>query len=159
MKTEQEKLVESRERIAKAVRLEKTDRIPVILSGNVALARYVDPTILTADFIECPKWIIDKAVETVQSLKHIDGVGTLGVYPGKAFAGGLWLAKIKQPGRELRRDELWQIDEISAMKVEDYDFILDKGWKAYQKKYSDEYLNVTMDDFIQRYLYLLMTWL
>lgn len=149
MKEAEEKIIKNSERIAKAVKLEKTDRIPVILLGNVALARYVEPTVLTADFVERPKWIIDKAVEAVQSLKYVDGVGTLGAYPGKAFAGGLWLAKMRQPGQELRRDELWQIDEISAMKVEDYDFIIEKGWKAYQKKYFDEYLDVTMDDFIQ----------
>ena len=44
----------TRERYTKAIKLEKTDRIPVLLMGYTGIARVADPSIINADFIERP---------------------------------------------------------------------------------------------------------
>ncbi|HAM14977.1 MAG TPA: hypothetical protein DCP91_03790 [Eggerthellaceae bacterium] len=42
----------------------------------------------------------------------------------------LWLSKVKVPGQELGRNELWQVDELELIEQEDYDRILEMGYAA-----------------------------
>jgi len=54
--------------------------------------------------------------------------------PPKSVAAAL-LCKMKLAGKELPEGTLWQVDEKETMKIEDYDTILNKGWKDFFKGY------------------------
>lgn len=143
-------------RIEKAVRGEKTDRIPIFLSGDVAFLRYAEPEALPADYVNNFPWALDRALDALRQMKHVDAVSVLGIRPGKA-SGAIWMSKAKMPGRELPPTESWQIEEVACMKVEDYDIILNKGWKYYQKYYFEHYLGLTEEDLLQSGEYMAYT--
>lgn len=138
---------QGKERIEKAIRLEKTDRTPIFLSGDFAFLHYIEPSATPADYVDNFPWALDRGLDALRQLKHIDAINLLGIAPGKALAA-VFMAKTKLPGHELPREACWQVDEIAQMKVEDYDIILDKGWKSYQKFYIEHYLELTEDDLI-----------
>lgn len=151
-----EQLNQGNERIEKAVRREKTDRTPICLSGDFAFFHYAEPSAVPADYVEKFPWALDRALDALKQMKHIDAVSVLGIAPGKAL-GAVWMSKTRLPGIELPRDASWQIDEVACMKVEDYDIILDKGWKYYQKYYFEHYLDLTEEDLIASGKYMAYT--
>ena len=115
------------DRILKVIRHEKPDRTPLILNGSVAFLKYVDPKSTIADFVREPIECMQKVIEGLGHLTNIDSISGAGIWP--VTAGSMWLSKTKVPGRELDDDALWQIDEQAFMTREDYDIIIDKGWK------------------------------
>jgi uroporphyrinogen-III decarboxylase len=133
-----ELLKERRDRILKAVALEKPDRIPVVLEYS-GFAAYATKTEI-ADFISSPA----KATETmIQAYKLIGGgdainYGTFSPYRLSYLYG----AKVKVPGIDLPADGMWQVVETELMKVEDYDRILEIGWPEFFKDFlSDRVFN------------------
>ncbi len=133
-----ELLKERRDRILKAVALEKPDRIPMVLeySGFAAYATKIE----IADFISSPS----KATETmIQAYKLIGGgdainYGTFSPYRLSYLYG----ANVKVPGIDLPPDGMWQVVETELMKVEDYDRILEIGWPEFFKGFlSDRVFN------------------
>ena len=46
-----------------------------------------------------------------------------------------WMSHLAVPGKELPEDSLWQVMEAEVMTHEDYDFIIEKGWKKFVNKY------------------------
>jgi len=115
------------ERIMKALRHEKPDRTPLILNGSIAFLKYVDPASKIADFVRDPIGCMRKTIAGLGPLENLDAISGAGIWP--VTAGSMWLSKTKVPGRELDDDALWQIDEKAFMTREDYDIIIDKGWK------------------------------
>lgn len=134
-----------KERIEKAVRLEKTDRTPICLSGDFAFFHYAERSAVPADYVERFPWALDRSLEALKQMKHVDAVSVLGIAPGKA-SGAIWMSKAKMPGHELPPTESWQIEEVARMQKEDYDVIIEKGWKYYQKYYFEHYLDLTEED-------------
>ncbi|MDP6178581.1 MAG: uroporphyrinogen decarboxylase family protein, partial [Desulfatiglandales bacterium] len=53
-----------------------------------------------------------------------------------------WLSHIQVPGRELPDDALWQVDEKEVMSVEDYDIIINKGFKAFRKQHLPKIIDI-----------------
>ncbi|HEY3425695.1 MAG TPA: uroporphyrinogen decarboxylase family protein, partial [Negativicutes bacterium] len=82
-------------------------------------------------------------------LGEIDGIQYL--TPCIHVLGAATFAKVKLPGRDLPVDAQWQIDEISPMTVDDYDIILDKGFKHYQQQVLVNQLPVAITD-MQKYI-------
>ena len=129
-----ELLKERKDRILKAVALEKPDRIPLVLEYS-GFAAYATKTEI-ADFISSPS----KATETmIQAYKLIGGgdainYGTFSPYRLSYNFG----AKVKVPGIDLPPDAMWQVVETELMKVEDYDRILEIGWPEFFKGFLTE---------------------
>ncbi len=130
-----EKLREERKaRLERAFALKPPiDRVPISLYGTFFL-KYGDPKAKLVDFVTRPEWADDMVVRGYCKLPAIDAGGPP-VMEKVENMGKLWLAKIRIPGRELRDDDLWQIDEVGLMTVEDYDTILKVGWKKFNEDF------------------------
>lgn len=137
--------ISGKQRIEKAVRGEKTDRTPIFLSGDFAFLHYVEPDAVPADYVDRFPWALDRCFDALRQMKYVDAVSVLGFAPGKG-SGAVWMSKAKMPGHELAPTDCWQIEEVACMKPEDYDIILSKGWKHYQKYYFETYLDLTEED-------------
>jgi uroporphyrinogen decarboxylase len=120
-------------RIRQAIALEKPDRVPISLYGTFFL-KYGNPEAKLVDFVTRPEWADDMVVQGYRKLQAIDAGGPP-VMEKVENMGKLWLAKARIPGRELRDDDLWQIDEVGLMTVENYDTILKVGWKAFMEEF------------------------
>ena len=90
-------------------------------------------------------WALDRCFDALKQMKHVDAVSVLGFAPGKG-SGAVWMSKARMPGHELATTDCWQIGEVACMKPEDYDIILSRGWKYYQKYYFETYLDLTEED-------------
>ncbi len=135
-----------RQRLEKALNMEKIgDRYPVIIMGSVPIAKMADPKIVVADAIERPKYFIDKAFEGLENLKDADSISVF-TYPISKLNGVAWMSKVKLPGVELGRDDMIQFVEDGKMTNEDYDVILNKGWKYYADSYIKNALGIYPDD-------------
>lgn len=131
MKTPQELLAERVRRIRTAVALGKPDRVPVTLACDAFCAQHVGISI--AEYIKD----INKSSEYIfQSITALGEVDAVGMTQTTAYAfGGLMLADVKLPGRELPDDQPYQVDEKYLMTVEDYDTIIAKGYNAFCQDY------------------------
>jgi hypothetical protein len=128
MKTGLELFQERTKRIRTAVALEKPDRTPVVIGSDSFAALHMGFTL--GEFIKD----IDRSSEIMlNSLLELgEGVDASLQTAALAIAGGpAFLSKNKLPGRELGENDLWQIDEVGLMTVEDYDVIINKGWNAF----------------------------
>jgi uroporphyrinogen decarboxylase len=141
----QARLEAAEQRFYAAIRREKHDRTPIMISNGLAMAKYIDASIEPADCLERPFWVADKAIEGLEKMKYIDGVGLLCQLPNPA-SGAFWMAKVKRPGIELARDEMWQIDEVALMQYEDYDTIINDGWDSFFLSYMQR-IGCTEQDF------------
>lgn len=124
-------------RVMAALNMEKTDRIPIFLSGQMYY-NFIDPTMTIADYWRRPELVDEKLIEAAELpiLDEMDSAPTCTGIPMETFLqsfAAMWFAKMKVPGRELGDNVLWQIDEQGPMTEEDYDTIIDKGWE-YMKK-------------------------
>jgi Uroporphyrinogen decarboxylase (URO-D) len=119
-------------RMMAALNMEKPDRIPIMLSGQMYF-KFIDPTMVIADYWRRPKLVDENLIKAAQLpvLDEMDSVPSAMGLPMETFLQGfaaMWFAKMKIPGRELAEDALWQIDEQGPMTEADYDTIINKGW-------------------------------
>ena len=143
--TPEERLALAKERLYAAVHHEKPDRTPILFSSGIAVAKYYNPSIVIADTVERPYWVAEQAMCGLEKLKYVDGMNQICQAPNNAQAS-FWMARMKQPGVELDRDELWQIDEVALMTDEDYDTVLNEGWKCFFDDYMAR-VGTTAEDF------------
>jgi uroporphyrinogen-III decarboxylase len=143
---DQEKRYQERtDRITRAINLEPVDCIPIIYMATAFSPRFMGMT--QAEFVTNPDAPVEVTIAAMDRLGDLDGINMM---PG-AFQtvklSLLWLSKIAMPGRELPEDELWQVQEAELMTVDDYDFILDKGWNAFLEGYRPRILDMQLYDF------------
>ncbi len=136
-----EKLYQERlDRITRAINLEPVDRIPIVYMATAFSPRYMGMT--QAEFVSNPDAPIEVTIAAMDRLGDLDGINMM---PG-AFQtvklSLLWLSKLAMPGKELPEDDLWQVQEAEMMTVEDYDFVIDKGWSAFLKGYRPKILDM-----------------
>ncbi|SMD14563.1 uroporphyrinogen decarboxylase family protein [Sporomusa malonica] len=141
MKTNQELLKERTERLKKAILLEKTDRTPVILTGDAFCARHVGMKL--SEFCMNLKASHEAILSSFKALGDVDGTG--GTFAAAAMFPLMFYTRIKLPGRDLPEDTPWQLDEQEVMTVEDYDTILNKGWQAFSDDFLKNRLGVDVD--------------
>ncbi len=126
-------LSKRKESIRRAVCLEKTDRVPVVVeyAGFAACATGT----LMAEFISSPA----KATQTMIDAFNLLGGGDAINYGSFSAYGLSYLfgAKVKVPGADLPGNALWQVVETQILDRRDYDTILDLGWKPFFKDYLD----------------------
>ncbi len=135
-----------RERLEKTIRYEKTDRPPVVLMGPIPCAKYADPEVAVADAVERPEWFLDRAFEGLDLLEDVDAIQ--GFNSALSRTKGLnFMCRVKLPGVELGRNDMIQIVEEPKMTYEDYAYINEKGWKAFQKHYCADILGIVPEDY------------
>jgi len=125
--TNQEKKQLRRDRVERAIKIEKNDQTPVFFIGAVALARCADPTIVPGDFYTRPEEMVDAVIAGVDAIGGADVFAT--EYP--PMMAGVGIAELEMPGRDLPMGKYWQLNERGIITEEDYDFILEKGWDAF----------------------------
>jgi Uroporphyrinogen decarboxylase (URO-D) len=140
MQTTQDILTERRERIRKAVALEKVDRTPIVLLSDGFHARQVG--VKMADFCKSLMASNLAMVEGCKKLGDIDG-SNFPFVPAMLFPLDVWL-KVKVPGVDLPEDALWQLDERQRLSVDDYDTILTNGFKAFNEDFVVSRLGVDL---------------
>ena len=133
------------ERINKAIRFEPVDRVPVIFMGLAFAPLYVG--------MPLSKYVVDGDAALQANL---DAADLLGDFDGfNSFPGwiapydltSLWLSHIALPGVELQENALWQVREAEVMTLDDYDFILDHGWRAFLESFMPRVID--MDAFLR----------
>jgi uroporphyrinogen-III decarboxylase len=133
---------ERADRITRAINLKPVDRIPIIYMATAFSPRYMGMT--QAEFVTNPDAPVEVTIAAMDRLGDLDGINMM---PG-AFQtvklSLLWLSKIAMPGKELPKDELWQVQEAELMTVDDYDFILDKGWNTFLEGYRPKILDMQL---------------
>ncbi len=133
---------ERADRITRAINLEPVDRIPIIYMATAFSPRFMGMT--QAEFVTNPDAPVEVTIAAMNRLGDLDGINMM---PGPfqtVKLSLLWLSKIAMPGRELPEDELWQVQEAELMSVDDYDFILDKGWNAFLEGYRPKILDIRL---------------
>lgn len=131
-------------RITNAIELGTPDRVPVILAADSFFARHMGVTL--ADYINDLEAASHINIASMAQLGEVDGVEYL--VPIIWGLGMASMSKLKLPGRELPVDAQWQIDEITPMKIEDYDVIIDKGFNAWAQQIFQNELKQSWDDFL-----------
>lgn len=121
---------QKKERVFRAIRKEKNDRVPLIFMGpNVPFAKYANPETTVADVYENPIEYTEIALNVLdEKFPNTDIAGMVGGISGVYTAGAMWLSGTNVPGRELPRDISHQIVECNSLLEEDYDRILNEGW-------------------------------
>lgn len=125
-------LLARQERILRAMRNQKNERVPLMFSGDYALIRYARPETTFGYMIrsheEMTKIIIEEVIPKFPKMDYLAAVGM-----SSKFLGAVHMAKTYLPGRELPENEMWQLVFEHIIREEDYDLILSKGWKAFQE--------------------------
>jgi len=127
MKTNQELLSERKERVRKAVALEKPDKTPFILMADAFCARHMG--VKMSDFCSSLKFANQVMLDSCKALGDLEGVTT--AFPAGPIFPLIFMTHVKLPGRELPDDSLWQLDEKEVITIEDYDTILKTGWMPF----------------------------
>ena len=128
------------ERIRKAIKLEPVDRVPVVFEGMAFAPRYLGMSI--ADFCADPEAPIYTALDTMDKIGGFDGINHAVSGKTTVLVSAAWLSHVNVPGRELPPDSLWQIHEKEVMTIDDYDFIINKGWGAFVESYLPRVVDV-----------------
>jgi uroporphyrinogen-III decarboxylase len=140
---DQEKRYQERaDRITRAINLEPVDRIPIIYMATAFSPRFMGMT--QAEFVTNPDAPVEVTIAAMDRLGDLDGVNMMPSPFQTVKLSLLWLSKIAMPGRELPEDVLWQVQEAELMTVDDYDFIIDKGWKAFLEGYRPKILDMRL---------------
>lgn len=119
-------------RILRAIRGAKNDRTPLMFAGDCALIRYVRPETTFGYMIqeheEMTKTIIRDVLPKFPKLDMLAAVGMSSKHLGAAH-----MAKTYLPGQELDENVMWQPVFEHPIMDEDYDFIINNGWKRFHE--------------------------
>lgn len=120
-------------RIKKVINLEPVDRVPVVYMGVAFAPRYMGRSI--AEFCADPDVALNVTLAAMDKIGGWDGCNTPAGGRITAALTTTWLSHLEVPGRGLPPDSLWQVRESEVMTIDDYDTILNKGWKAFFNSY------------------------
>ena len=112
------------------MRGERKDRVPLMFAGDTALIRYAKPETTFRFMIEeheaMTQTIVDEVLPHFPKLDFLAAVGM-----SSRFLGAAFLTRTLLPGVELPDDEMWQLEFDHFMTEDDYDVIIDQGWKKF----------------------------
>ena len=134
---------ERKTRVAKAVALERPDRVPVVLEMAAFAAKVEGMTI--SKFISSSLIMAEAMINAVEKVGGADGVDYPSTNP--LLLSLAWLSRAKLPGVHLPDDVIWQMDEAELMKREDYDRIAAEGWPKFFSSFVQEHFG---DDILQK---------
>ncbi|MDR1677623.1 MAG: uroporphyrinogen-III decarboxylase [Deltaproteobacteria bacterium] len=113
------------DRIKKTMAFEKTDRVPVLPTGNAWCTRPIGMKL--ADYCANPVASVDVHLKCWHTVTPMVDALQCVVYDTN-FLKPQWLSNVRVPGVDLPEDELWQVEENELMTVEDYQKIIDGGF-------------------------------
>jgi uroporphyrinogen-III decarboxylase len=119
------------DRILRAVSFEPVDRVPVVLEYS-GFAAQVTGTSMAA-FLAAPQKTLDTMIAAFRLTGAADAVNYGSFWPYALCYD--FMARVRVPGIELGKDDLWQVVETELMRVEDYDRLLQMGWPAFFKDF------------------------
>ncbi|MBW1890933.1 MAG: uroporphyrinogen decarboxylase [Deltaproteobacteria bacterium] len=122
------------DRILKAVSLEKTDRVPVVLE-YAGFAANVTQTPMS-EFVKSQKNAIQTMLRAYELIGGGDAIN-YGSYSPYALCY-IFGAKVRVPGVELPKNDEPQVVESELMNREDYDRILRTGWLDFFEDFLSE---------------------
>lgn len=120
-----------KERVLKALNLETPDRVPLVPQLQQFAARYAGIT------LEEHLFDAEKCADAFEvTWKGLGGWDAWVMAPRpEGFVNDLRPIPIEQPGRELPPDVMYQVHEKPIMTIEDYERILEVGYKAFLRDY------------------------
>lgn len=121
----------AKERVWAAINLEECDRVPVGLPLSWFAARHAGVTM--AEFSSNCETNARAVVKTYEDLGGFDLIPLLGFSP--VLMGVMMPMKQKFPGKDLPPDSIIQYHEQEIMKSDEYDIVIGKGWRYYEKEY------------------------
>lgn len=121
------------ELIRRTIALEKVDRVPSIYMGTAFAPRYMGGKI--ARYCDDMNYAFQVQLDAMDRLGGIDGANVAAGGRIAPVLSARWLSRVAVPGIELPDDTLWQVMEAEVMTLQDYDAILEKGWKAFVNEY------------------------
>ena len=121
----------SKERVWAAINLQECDRVPVGLPLSWFAARHAGVTM--ADFSNNCEANVGAACKTFADLGGFDLVPLLSFSP--VLMGVAMPMKQEFPGKELPPDSIIQYHEQEIMTAVEYDIVITKGWRFYEKEY------------------------
>jgi uroporphyrinogen-III decarboxylase len=133
-------LEERRQRVLKTIRLEKTDRTPVVLEYSGFGARAIGAPL--GDYAKDPDTATDMMIEAWEKVGGADAMEYSTYTPDILSLS--WMSRVYVPGRELPYDEPWQVREMELMTEDDYDRIVDMGWNAFMASFLEERVGLDM---------------
>ncbi len=81
-------------------------------------------------------------VNRINDIAEIDCINAgYGAYNWVTLAT-IWWSRIKRPGKELPENSVWQVEEKKRMEIEDYDFIIKNGVKAFTDRLYPEIVDM-----------------
>ena len=115
----------NRERIESAIKLEIPDRVPVAPFLMFFVSRHAG--------ITTEEYLFDREKSEMAAEKAFKDFGGWDAWYRYPYIDGrtvyYYPLKFKMPGRELGPNEIYQTVEFEVMKKEDYDLIINKGYK------------------------------
>lgn len=127
-----QQLFERQNRLLRAMNGEKTDRVPLMMSGEPALLRYARPEATFGQMVRDQDMVDDTILsEVLPQLPKIDYFGgSVGAVPRSL--GVAVMGKTLLPGVELQENEMWQPLQMNPIQEEDYDLIVQMGWSRFE---------------------------
>lgn len=117
-------------RILDTLQGKRTDRTPLLFSGDSAMMRYVNPDATFYDMITDHEALTEIIItDFLPKFPKIDYLQAVGMNSRNMGAGQM--ARMYLPGRELPKNEMWQLVFSDIMTEDDYDFILKNGWAKF----------------------------
>lgn len=134
-------LEERTERIRRAVSLERPDRVPAVLEYSGFAARATGTPM--AEFLRTPARAAQTMMTAFDLVGGADAInyGTFSPYGLSHIFG----AKVRVPGVDLPADGDWQVLESERMTRDDYDRILEVGWKVFFRAYLEDRIHDDAD--------------
>lgn len=131
-KINQELLFERQQRITDTMLGRKTDRTPLLFSGDSIMMRYIDSAVTYKDMVTRHEELMQRVIdEFLPQFPKVDFLQAVGMNARNMGAG--MMAKTLLPGRDLPDNEIWQLRFEHIMLETDYDIILKSGWRAFSQ--------------------------
>ncbi len=122
-----EKRLERQDRILKTMKGAHSDRTPLMLACDVALARYIKPELTFKEILDDYSGCMDIIVNEVLPLfPEVDMLEACGMSPRNI--GMPFLVQTALPGRDLPDDCMWTLKFDHSFTEEVYQTIIDGGW-------------------------------
>jgi uroporphyrinogen-III decarboxylase len=121
---------ERKQRLEKAINLEPVDRVPIVYMGIAPAARNMGVPL--KDYVADMTLARDITLDYMDRFDSFDGINMHPPTRITFLLSLLWMSEVKVPGRDLGDEALWQVHEKEVMSIEDYDYILEHGFQAFQ---------------------------
>ncbi|MGI6217441.1 MAG: uroporphyrinogen decarboxylase family protein [Coriobacteriales bacterium] len=127
------------DRFKAAIEFEPVDRVPFIASGSAVNAQLMGVKI--ADYINDMELCCTTNLEGIRKYAGDTVDGTQCVIFKPNLLSLSWLGKVKIPGEDIGDNELWQMFEQETLTQDDYDLILEEGYRPWLDKVLKERLD------------------